>query len=272
MAERTKELAGKALEALDVPEDGEGVERPSPPSTPTPGLEKSHVEELGDDASLLGQLVEVLTGQATTNPLEAAEVLVTQLRLVRENSGRSGGSLVTLLNELVSEETTQSLLEALEAEQAENFKLRQRLAMQLKSQESVLLEEKVKELEVRVLELEDEKQSQTVEMVKTQRMLTKVIQEKAELELESDNEDKIDSRIMRSAFTTLCSQIDNKSVRDGILLVMAEMLHISPEDRLLFRVPQPNSSIERKPSGLGDEFIKFLNSEVETSPKETIHS
>ncbi len=262
MAERTKELAGKALEALDVPE--ETVERPSAPSTPTPGLEKSQVEEVGNDYSLLGQLVEVLTGQPTSNPLEAAEVLVTQLGLVRENSGKSSGSLVTLLNELLSDETTQSLLEALEAEQSENVKLRQRLVSQLKSRESILLEERVKELEGRVCELEDEKEMLAIEFSNAKKMLEKVIKEKAELELEKDEEDRIDSRIMRSAFTTLCSQIDNISVRDGVLLVMAEMLQVSPEDRILFKVPQP-SAIERKPSGLADEFVKFLNSEIDPS-------
>jgi hypothetical protein len=78
-----------------------------------------------------------------------------------------------------------------------------------------------------------------------------------------DEEDKVDARVMRSAFTTLCSQIDNKSVRDGVLMVMAEMLQVSPEDRELFHVPQTN--VPKKKSGLGDDFLEFLNSELSDS-------
>ena len=256
VAERTKELAGKALEALDVPE--ETVERPSAPSTPTPGLEKSSAQ-LEEDTCVLAQLVEVLTGQPTANPIEAGEVLVTQLELVRESAAASG-SLVTLLNELVSAETTKALLEALEAEQEENLKLRQRLATELNGNGPS--DTRIELLEERCAEFEKQSEMALIELETTRRMLEKVVREKADLELERDDGDRVDARIMRSAFTTLCAQIDNKSVRDGVLLVMAEMLQVSHEDRVACRMP----SIERKPSGLGDEFIRFLNDELGGAP------
>ena len=232
MAERTKELAGKALEALDVPEQPET--NPSAPPTPSPGLEKL-------ESTLLEGLVEALTGLPATNPEESAEVLITQLRLVRANRGLEG-SLVTALSQ--DAETAQSLMEALESEQAENRSLRKQLANV--HQRPDREDEESKEL------LREEMERTQIELEKTQRMLGKIVREKADLQLMIDNEDKVDARVMRSAFTTLCFQIDNRSVRDGVLRVMAEILQVSPEDR-----PQ-----EKRKSGLGDEFLQFLNEEL----------
>jgi hypothetical protein len=285
LAERTKVLAGTALEALDAPDSDHEDNHidpdiaavtgfPSAPPTPSPGLEKSIPAE-----PLLIRLIEGLTGQRAINPAETAEVLTTQLTLLRENSIGLGltdqsGSLINLLNHLIEEravpggsETAQSLLEALEREQSENQRLRDLLAKESRRSSQSSLGDEVESLKQQLHVLTTEKESAELETKRMQRMLAKVVKEKAELELEKDNEDKIDARIMRSAFTTLCAQIDNKSVRDGVLMVMAEMLQISHEDRVQFNVPS-NSRRESmdesaKKRGLADEFMNFLAQELD---------
>jgi hypothetical protein len=256
VAEKTKELAGKALEALDVPEEPQQI--PSAPPTPSPGLEKTPPVEI--ITSLLLGLVEALTGVPAVNPEETAEVLITQLQLIRESRGLEG-SVVAALSQ--DSETTHSLIEALETEQDENRTLRLRFANQTQLQVKPGQSEELERLRAEIEAVNERKNELEIELQKTQRMLAKVVKEKADLELRMDEEDKVDARVMRSAFTTLCSQIDNKSVRDGVLMVMAEMLQVSPEDRELFHVPQTN--VPKKKSGLGDDFLEFLNSELSDS-------
>lgn len=270
LAEKTKVLAGSALEALDAPDgDDESPGRsqvvdpdivaitgfPSAPSTPSPGLEKSA-------DTLVFQLIESLVGQPPSNPRETSEVLTTQLWLLRENATSLGlmdsqGSLVNLLNHLIQEravpggsETAQSLLIALEAEQVENARLRSILTRDNGASRRGSLDS-----DQSVKKIEQELEQAKIETQRLHRMLAKVVKEKADLELEKDNQETVDARVMRSAFASLCANIDNKSVRDNVLHVMAEMLEVSPEDRKI--------DTRKNSTGLGDEFLSFLNQELD---------
>ena len=272
LAEKTKVLAGSALEALDAPDgDDESPGRsqivdpdivaltgfPSAPSTPSPGLEKSA-------DTLVFQLIESLLGQPPSNPRETSEVLITQLSLLRENAASLGlmdsqGSLVNLLNHLIEEravpggsETAQSLLIALEAEQAENARLRSILTRENGTSRRASLDSDKSES---IKKIEQELELAKIETQRLHRMLAKVVKEKADLELEKDNQETVDARVMRSAFASLCANIDNKSVRDNVLHVMAEMLEVSPEDRKI--------DTRKNSTGLGDEFLSFLNQELD---------
>ena len=277
-AEKTKALAGTALEALDAP-DSDYEER-SPVADPDVAATLVAVPSGAENR--LKQLVQAVTGQTADNPVHQADALITQISLVRDNADSAkhlpselrekigGGSLVAALNFVVEtpDKTAETLLEALENEQRENQSLRQKLADLSKSSptvsnnnaEELILE--IARLREQVTEITEAKELADIETQKTHRMLAKVVKEKAEMELERDNEDKVDARVMRSAFATLCSQIDNVSVRNGVLMVMAELLQLSPEDRANCNVPDVQASLQRKPSGLANEFLKFLEEEV----------
>jgi hypothetical protein len=99
-------------------------------------------------------------------------------------------------------------------------------------------------------------------------MLTKVVKEKADLQVELDNEDKIDARVVRSAFVQLCCQVDNKKLRNNVINVMADILQLSEEDRLRASLrsaaasPGSTDAPVAEPPGLAKEFLIFLQEEV----------
>lgn len=284
-AERTKALAGTALEALDAPDSDS--EDQSPVADPDVSAVLGPVSNGADNR--LKQLVQAITGQSADNPIQQADALITQISLVRDNAGAAKhlsvdvtdllnrGSIVAALNQVIEtpDKTAETLLDALNTEQEETLKLRQQITRLQQATESapqvadptddLLLE--IARLKEQLVEMSDEKERAEIETQKTHRMLAKVVKEKADMELERDNEDRIDARVMRSAFATLCAQIDNVSVRNGVLMVMAELLQLSPDDRIRCNVPTGDTApVQRKPSGLANEFMKFLQEELD-SPK-----
>jgi hypothetical protein len=91
-------------------------------------------------------------------------------------------------------------------------------------------------------------------------MISKLVDEKCALELERDDSDKIDGRIFRSAFTSLCVNLDtNKSVRTGILSVMSEMLGMSEEEKIRSGLTGNGS---RDDDRLAKKFLDFLEDEI----------
>ena len=304
MLSRVAELAGKtrafaetALEALDAHDgDEEDDERRhsvidpdlaalgSPPQTPPPRLEDGNKR-------LLQELVGAVGGksQSGSDVAEAAQVLVTQLTLVRAEAAASPalqesqklvameGSLIQLVELLVdgagSNDAATSLLEALEAEQVLHEKTRTRLNAELKKSHGATRGENVDVASVvaerdalrqQVIDVTGEKEALSIECQKTHRMLAKVVREKMQLEVERDNAEMVDARILRSVFVSLCAQIDNRSIRSNALGVMAQLLQLSPDERAAANIStsEPTTAVERKPGGLASAFMQFLEEEL----------
>jgi hypothetical protein len=246
---------------------------------------------------LLAQLVQALSGKSDLNLLdltETSQVITPHIGLVRDQASSSAhlqgelkqlfisGSLIAALMHVVEtkgDETAASLLDALETEQAEHMKTRQRLTAELrrvqqeKFEDSVL--KKLKAIEVELERVKNElaasksrNEELSIESQKIHRMLTKVVKEKADLELERDNEDKVDARVVRSAFAQLCCQVDNKKLRNNVINVMADILQLSEEDRLraglrsVAASPSSTDAPVAEPTGLASEFLMFLQEEV----------
>lgn len=299
LAGKTRALAENALEALDAPDDRErdqSFERRlsgsfSARDSPVPQLVENEYQHL------LSQVVAAVTNQTSSNVdlRECAQVVVTQIMMLRENASSSssldsslrecisGGSLIEIVDRLIEtggmSEMTNSLLDALDSEQQESGRLRSRISELLKKggvgpNSETSSEESSPVLRQRIEELEMERERVSVEVQKLHLQIAKVVKEKTDLEVERDNEDKIDARVMRSAFMTLSAQIDNKPVRDGVLRVIAEMLELSPEDRTSARIPEAGdvSSSREGPGGLATEFLRFLQEEVATSSQQLDNS
>lgn len=246
---------------------------------------------------LLAQLVKALSGRSDMNTSDLAEttqVLTTHIGLVREQASSSAhmqgdlkelfinGSLIAALMHVVEtkgDETAASLLDALETEQAEHAKTRHRLTSELRRVQREKVDDSVlKKLEAREVELErvnnelsasnSRNEELSLESQKLNRMLTKVVKEKADLQVELDNEDKIDARVVRSAFVQLCCQVDNKKLRNNVINVMADILQLSEEDRLRASLrsaaasPSSTDAPVAEPPGLAKEFLIFLQEEV----------
>jgi len=284
LAGKTRALAENALEALDAPDyAGSRSESRLGNSASTAGRD-SPIPRLveTDNRDILSQLVEAATNQACSDIdlREAAEVLITQIRMLRENASTlpnldpslresiCKGSLVEAIDRQMEtggqNETVKSLIEALEAEQRESSQLRGRLSVFLRtgSNSGDDSEERNIVLQKRIEQLEIDKEESLVEIQRLHRQIAKVVKEKADLELERDNDDKVDARVMRSAFTSLSCQIDNRAVRDNVLRVMAELLQLSPEERAVARIPSLGD-ISDAPKTLATEFLRFLEEEVD---------
>jgi uncharacterized protein (DUF3084 family) len=192
----------------------------------------------------------------------------------------STGSLMGFLDSLLStldgsfksdDLAASALLEALEREQGEHAKTKHRLSGEVEKMKSDLTafrkteRERIESLESREKEnwenVETLKQSLSVaehENRKLQLMVEKLVAEKSALELEKDDSDKVDGEMIRSAFISLCLNMNEKSVRDGVLRVMSEMLNLSPEEKLRCGnvLEAGNQNV------LANEFLKFLEEEV----------
>ena len=302
IAQRTKSLAVEALEAIDAPEKlDDSIAVPPAPVVRRASAPPDVVHELANpnsDHGLLVRLIEAVSGSCEpTNLREEVSVILTQVDLVREQAFASKtltmeqkelastGSLMGFLDSLLSSPTggnaagdpaASALLEALEQEQAEHAQTKMRLTRELEmsrkktDQLEVEKEEKNKSLKLQVSELQTQleatKESLTTaehEKRKLTAMLEKLVAEKSALELEKDDSGKIDGAIIRSAFISLCCNMNEKSVRDGILRVMAEMLNLSPDEK------QKCGHIldGGEQNVLANEFLKFLEEEVgPTSP------
>lgn len=312
---KTKAMAETALEALDAhdsalednPADidpdlafatGTTVREKTPERRASVVTANSQPQTSTDENQvLLAQLVQALSGKSDLNPsdlTETTQVLTTHIGLVRELASSSAhlqgelkqlfisGSLIAVLMHVVEakgDETAASLLDALETEQAEHAKTRQRLTAELRRVQQEKVEDSVlKKLEATEVELgklknelaasNSRNEELSIESQKMHRMLTKVVKEKADLELERDNEDKVDARVVRSAFAQLCCQVDNKKLRNNVINVMADILQLSEEDRLraglrsLAASPSSTDAPVAEPTGLASEFLMFLQEEV----------
>lgn len=288
LAGKTRALAEEALTALDAQDDDEDVQEEvgkvrqlaapdQPPLSPSGDLPSSH--------SVLQTLVEAITGNAESacfNLEENVEVLVSQLDFVREQAINSPlvseemrsvvktGSLLQLLDSLLDPQGRQDaagmLLGALEAEQAAHAKSKQRLAgieTGWMAEKGELVEElknsksQLDGAEEKLAKLASELEVVRRENFKLQRMLAKVVSDKANLEEERDNNDLVDARVMRSLLVSLGSQIENRPVRNSVLMIAADILHLSPEERAKGCI-----SLEAKKEGLASAFVQFLQEEV----------
>ena len=256
LAGKTRAIAENAFEALDAPDVG------GPPRTPP---------QLAEE--LLSQLVEAVSYQSCDgiDVCNAAKLLMTQIKMLRETAASSSldvGSLVEALGRVVetggasSNETSRSLIDALEKEQKECAKLRLRVSELLSNGEVGPLAKQIEELEL-------DKEEALLEVEKLKRQISKLVKEKIDLQLERDNADLVDARVLRSAFIGLSSQINNLAVRDGVLRVMAEMLNLSPDERIAAGI---NASDEVPPKGLATQFLQFLQEEVDASPSQLDNS
>jgi hypothetical protein len=269
-ADRTRSLAAEALEALDVPAEGgpDDTRQPSPELTalPTDVFERSLV-----------QLVESVSGtsiEEQSNLLHQCSVLLTQIDVIRQEAVgakqltlhqrdiASRGSLVELVDVLITTtggDTATTLLEALEQEQTDHMKTRSKHNLQIRE-----LQSQLEELTQRVALLTEKSvhQQQELEILisenrQLRHSLEKVVNDKAQLELERDNNELIDARILRSAFVSLSANADNKRIRQPILVMLAELLKLSAED-----MERAGLGVQRTRSGLATEFLQFLHEET----------
>ena len=296
IAQRTKSLAVEALEAIDAPEKPDDSGSPPAPVVRRASAPPDTATELvnaNSDHRTLVRLIEAVAGSCDpTNINEEVSVIITQVDLVREQAFASRiltmeqkelastGSLMGFLDSLLSTPSTSfksddhaasALLEALEREQEEHAKTKHRLSGELEKMKSdfTLFRkteiEKIHSFESREKEnrenFESLKQSLSAaehENRKLQLMVEKLVAEKSALELEKDDSDKVDGAIIRSAFISLCLNMNEKSVRDGVLRVMSEMLNLSPEEK-----QRCGNVLEAGSQNvLANEFLKFLEEEV----------
>lgn len=279
IAQRTKSLAVEALEAIDQPE------APSEPtvtrraSAPPDAVREPQTVEPNN--RLLVRLIEAVSGSCDpSNVTEEVSVILTQIDLVREHAFASKalsleqkeiastGSLMTFLDSVLSasapdeNQAASTLLEALEREQEEHTRTKSRLSADVERLQEELKNLKM-EKKTQIDSLHANCESLKESLITTQdenrrlhQMVEKLVSEKAALELERDDSDKVDGAMIRSAFVSLCLNMNEKSIRDGILRVMSEMLHLSPEET------QRCLNVSKEEKVLANEFLKFLEEEV----------
>lgn len=283
-ADRTRSLAAEALEALDAPEaDSGGPDQPPPKLVPS--IERSSVP---DFQRSLTQLVESLSGGALEDPgnlLNQCSVLLTQLDVIREEAAgskrlslaqreiASRGSIVELVDSLLSDDgtkggATSTLLEALEHEQSEHDRTRAKLSGEIKRIEADVkgeisrLKSDIEEQTRLSVQLEHDATRLKEENHELKKSLEKVVADKARLELDKDNNELIDARIIRSAFVSLCANADNPKIRRPIVQMMAGLLGLSPDDLQKAGLTTHGKVISSSKSRLAEEFLQFLDEET----------
>jgi len=298
LAEKTKSFAVEALEAIDAPEPSSTPPVLVPPPTESGGGSRRGSSSSGvvdENEKSLFRLIEGITGSCDPgNMREEVSVILTQLDLIREHAFTSKAlsetqkelascrSIIAFLDSVLEADqgasphrgdAAESLLEALETEQRENEKIRQKLNSEIFnlkkqiSEKSEMNIQRIKELEIENMQFRGDVEAahaalraSELEQQKLNLVVQKLVSEKSALELEKDDSDKIDGRIFRSAFISLCTHIDNnKSVRNGVLMVMSEMLKLSPEEKARCGVTGGTTMSEDR---LAKKFLDFLQDEI----------
>jgi hypothetical protein len=274
IAQKTKSLAAEALEAIDAPEE---------PTNAMTRRASAPPEAVGDPSNnkQLVRLIEAVSGSCDASNLsEEVSVILTQIDLVREQAFgskflsldqkeiASTGSLITFLDSVLAAKLTDdshaasALLEALEQEQEEHVKTKNRLSAEVERLKSELnASENERNAQIKSLNETGEILKESLEFAQDENrklhvMVEKLVSEKSALELDRDDSDKVDGAMIRSAFISLCLNMNEKSIRDGILRVMSEMLHLSPEET------QRCGNVLKDERVLANEFLKFLEEEV----------
>ena len=278
-ADKTRSFAVEALVALDAPEQDSD--------------HKPIVSQDVDDfipKKILAKLLESLTNNVCrqsedmidSNLEHQATVIVTQIDLIREEAYRSNllshsqkqlalsGSFIEFVDSLLvsspgdHDTAANVLLEALETEQRDRGKDRSKWEQEQETlrQEYMKLQDEKFQIESKQFLLQsDLKQTQIdlesskVELYKIQSLLEKVVEEKNKMEL--DHEDIIDVKLIRSAFVSLCSQIDNKPIRNNIIQIISDILQLNENERTKARI-----SHRQEHDGLANKFLQFLNQEL----------
>jgi hypothetical protein len=296
IAQRTKTLAVEALEAIDAPEKLEASSQQAPTlvtrraSAPPDAGVSSFSPSNSDDRLLLSRLIEAVNGSCDPSNLrEEVSMILTQIDLVREQAfssnilsmeqkeAASAGSLLVFLDSLLEHQAASTLLDALEHEQGEHEKTRQKFSLELEKMRRELNERnetksgQIEDLNLQISQLTSQNETMqqalshsNMENRKLRQMVDQLIVEKATLQEESDNADKVDGRIIRSAFISLCLNMNDQSVRDGILRVMSEMLNLSPEEKQRC-VSNIDTTTTQQNQVLAKAFLEFLEEEVGSS-------
>lgn len=281
---KARALAEEALVALDAHDDEdvpvtdqpkleELLNTPNTAAKSQPWAEsppEQHKSQMG--VFLLQALVEAITGEISKTEVspERVEVLISQLNFARDqvetffSNHDTTFSIVELVDKLIEAKSGANLVLALQGEQAEQTKLRRRLEEEIrlgKETEAKLVLERHQfveavgawaiergELQARIDELEEEK-------VQLSRVLAN----------EVNQENMIDARILKSILVSLGSQIDNKAVRNSLLMIAADMLHMSNEEREKASIPLSIEAVvleQKSTPTLASAFVDFLHDET----------